>query len=269
MTNYADRMIWQSTPCLHGEFCWHELNTRDAAGSTAFYSALLNATATTIPMPHGDYTMLAIGSHTLMGIMPISATSPADAQAHWVGSIAVDDIELTTARAAELGATVRVPVTQGSIGRSSVISDPTGAVCALFQADPGKTDGMNEHGPGAVVWNHLVTADPARAVEFYSALLGWESELPPDGGADGARRMNAHGRSVAGIMPTSHPEDRSAWLTFICVERIEEAARTAVQLGATALTEVFGFPSIGAVMVLRDPQGASFCLLEPAQRGEA
>jgi predicted enzyme related to lactoylglutathione lyase len=115
----------------------------------------------------------------------------------------------------------------------------------------------------------LVTADPARAVEFYSALLGWESELPPDGGVDGARRMNAHGRSVAGIMPTSHPEDRSAWLTFICVERIEEAARTAVQLGATALTDVVGFPSIGSVMVLRDPQGATFCVVEPAQRGEA
>lgn len=106
-------MIWQSTPCLHGEFCWHELNTRDADGSTAFYATLLNATATTIPMPHGDYTMLAIGSHTLMGIMPISAASPADVQAHWVGSIAVDDIELMTARAAELGATVRVPVMQG------------------------------------------------------------------------------------------------------------------------------------------------------------
>ena len=108
-------MTWHSTPCLHGEFCWHDLNTRDAAGSTAFYSALLNASATAIPMPHGDYTMLTIGSHTLMGMMPINATAAADVQAHWVGYIAVDDIELMTARAAELGATVRTPVTQGSM----------------------------------------------------------------------------------------------------------------------------------------------------------
>ena len=256
-------MTWRSTPCLHGEFCWHEVNTRDAEGSAAFYSALLNATASAIPMPHGNYTMVAIGSHTVLGIMPISPATPPEVQAHWVGYIAVDDIDQSTARAAELGATVHSPVTQGSLGRWSLITDPTGAAFALFQGDPEKTDGKNNFGPGAVVWTHLVTPDPARAVEFYSALLGWTSELPPDGGADGARRMNAHDRSVAGIMPTSHPDDRAAWLAFIEVERIEDAARTAVQLGATALTEVFGFPSIGAVMVLKDPQGATVCVLQP------
>lgn len=263
--NYAHRMTWRSTPCLHGDFCWHEVNTRDAAGSTAFYSALLNATASTIPMPHGDYNMLAIGSHTVLGIMHMSETAPPDVQAHCLGYIAVDDIEQATASAAKLGGTVRVPVMQGSIGRWSLIADPTGAAFALFQADPGKTDGMTDHGPGAIIWNHLVTPDPARAVEFYCALLGWESELPPDGGADGARRMNANGRSVAGIMPAAHPDDRAAWLAFIEVERMEDAARTAIQLGAKALTEVIGFPSIGSVMVLKDPQGATICVVEPVE----
>ena len=266
--NYPPSMNWRTTPCLHGEFCWHEVSTGDVEGSTAFYAPLLNAKATAIPMPNGNSTLLAIGSHPVLGITPSREATPLDIQAHWVGYIAVDDIDQATARAAELGATVRSPVTQGAIGRWSLITDPTGAAFALFQADPEKTDGKNNFGPGAVVWNHLVTPDPARAVEFYSALLGWTSELPPDGGDDGARRMNAYDRSVAGVMPTSHPDDRAAWLPFIEVERIEDAARTAVQLGATALTEVFGFPSIGAVMVLKDPQGATVCVLEPAKREE-
>ena len=256
-------MEWRTQPCLHGEFCWHEVNTRDPAGTVAFYRSLLSAETATMPMPHGDYTMLSVDGHTLFGVMPLDGIAPPHVPTHWLGYVAVDDVDASTARAAGLGAKVLVPVMEIPIGRWSLIEHAAGGVAALFQAAPGRTDGTNSFGPGAVGWNQLATPDPAGAVAFWEQLLGWDAALPPDGGADGARRMQAHGRPAAGILRASQDAPYPMWLPFLLVDRLTDALQRAKALGASIRTEPLPVPGIGTAAVIADPQGAIVALGEP------
>jgi uncharacterized protein len=51
--------------------------------------------------------------------------------------IATDDVDATTARAKELGATVHVePTDIPNVGRFSVLQDPAGAAFGLFKGTP-------------------------------------------------------------------------------------------------------------------------------------
>jgi predicted enzyme related to lactoylglutathione lyase len=257
-------MEWTTRPCLHGDFCWHEVNTRDPAGTVGFYGALLGATTTSMPMPHGDYSMLAVDGHTVLGVMPLQGLAPDHVPTHWLGYVAVDDVDATTERAKQLGAQALVEPMDVPIGRWSLVEHPAGGVAALFQADPGKTDGTNSFGPGAVAWNHLATPDVEGAAAFWSGLLGWEAMPSPDGGADGSRRMTAHGRPVAGIMPSATKDDHPGWLAFIAVRDLADSLRRAIALGATQRTEPLPVAGLGTVVVLADPQGALFAIGESA-----
>lgn len=259
-------MEWTTQPCLHGDFCWHEVNTRDPAGTVRFYGELLGATTESMPMPHGDYAMLSVQGHVVFGVMPLEGLAPPHVPTHWLGYVSVTDVDASTALAQRLGATVLVPPMDIPIGRWSLVEHAAGGLAALFQAEPGKTDGTNGFGPGAVGWNQLVTPDVAGAVAFWSELLGWEATLPPDGTASGARRMQSNGRLVAGIMPSAKPDDHPAWLAFILVEHLPEALRRAAALGAVPRTESIPVSGLGTVAVLADPQGALFALAEPAFR---
>jgi uncharacterized protein len=54
---------------------------------------------------------------------------------HWLAYVGVDDVNASTKKARELGAKVVVEVTEvGSYGIMSVITDPTGATLAMWQA---------------------------------------------------------------------------------------------------------------------------------------
>jgi predicted enzyme related to lactoylglutathione lyase len=53
---------------------------------------------------------------------------------HFMTYIAVDDVDMVTQRAGELGAAIlREPMDIPGVGRMSVIKDPTGAVFATFK----------------------------------------------------------------------------------------------------------------------------------------
>lgn len=107
-----------------------ELHTGDLARAKAFYSQLLDWELQDMPMPGGSYTMINVGEGTGGGMMSSPDTPP-----HWLAYIAVDDIAAATEKARSLGATVRQDVVAvGEFGWMSVITDPTGATFALWEA---------------------------------------------------------------------------------------------------------------------------------------
>jgi predicted enzyme related to lactoylglutathione lyase len=56
---------------------------------------------------------------------------------HWLVYIGTDDVDATTARAKELGATIHVePMDIPNVGRFSVLQDPAGAAFGLFKGIP-------------------------------------------------------------------------------------------------------------------------------------
>ena len=58
---------------------------------------------------------------------------------HWLAYVGVDDIEVSTRRAQELGGKMHLGVTKvGDYGWMSVIQDPTGAYFAMWKPAPAK-----------------------------------------------------------------------------------------------------------------------------------
>src|SRR5262245_63233197 len=110
-----------------------ELHTSDLARARQFYTSLFGWTLREVPMPAGasTYTVIDVGGGTGGGMMvnPTPGTP-----SHWMAYVAVDDIEASTKKARDLGATVLQDVTEvGSFGWMSVIADPTGATLAMWK----------------------------------------------------------------------------------------------------------------------------------------
>jgi predicted enzyme related to lactoylglutathione lyase len=114
-----------------------ELHTNDVNRSRTFYSKLFDWKLEDVSMPDGrTYTMIGVGEGTGGGMMkqPMPGTPP-----QWVAYVGVDDIQASTKKAKELGATIVQDVMEvGAYGWMSVISDPTGAVLALWKPKPRK-----------------------------------------------------------------------------------------------------------------------------------
>lgn len=115
-----------------GVHCWNELLTTDANAARAFYTKLLGWTVKEKDMgPAGTYTIFVNNGTDVCGCMKHPAPNAPSA---WMSYIAVDDVDASTKRAAQLGATVCVePQDIPDLGRFSVLTDPTGGTIGLFQ----------------------------------------------------------------------------------------------------------------------------------------
>ena len=113
-----------------------ELHTKDVAKAKKFYGGLFDWKLEDMPMPGGGgaYTMIGVGDGTGGGMMADSSAPP-----HWLAYVGVDDIQASTKRAKELGATILQDVMQvGEFGWMSILRDPTGATLALWKPQPRK-----------------------------------------------------------------------------------------------------------------------------------
>jgi predicted enzyme related to lactoylglutathione lyase len=108
-----------------------ELHTGDLARAKTFYTGLFGWNLQDLPMAGGStYTMINVGEGTGGGMMGDPGTPP-----HWLAYIGVEDAAAATAKAKSLGATVVQDVMEvGDYGWMSVLTDPTGAAFALWQA---------------------------------------------------------------------------------------------------------------------------------------
>lgn len=114
-----------------GSFCWSELNTRDTAAATAFYEAVFGWKAETSTEPM-QYTQFAVDGRSIAGMMDMTGRVPDDVPAHWLVYFGSDDVDAHVATATEAGGQVLVGPMDIPTGRFAVLSDPHGAVFAVF-----------------------------------------------------------------------------------------------------------------------------------------
>ncbi len=112
-----------------------ELATTDVGKAKEFYGALFDWKLEDVPMGPGmTYTLIGVGEGTGGGMMkhPIPGAPSA-----WLAYVLVDDIAASTRKASALGAKVMRDITEvPGMGHFSIITDPTGAVLALWQSKP-------------------------------------------------------------------------------------------------------------------------------------
>jgi uncharacterized protein len=137
------------------------------------------------------------------------------------------------------------------------------ALAAPLRLPPIVRPASQEHHPGKVIFQELVTPDIAAAKRFYGGLFGWSFREIETGGIRYAEAL-MDGRSVAGLMQKEIPAGQHripAWLTFIAVRDVDAAAKTAATNGAKILLEPRMIPERGKEAVFLDPQGAVFAVL--------
>jgi predicted enzyme related to lactoylglutathione lyase len=111
-----------------------ELMTNDVRKAKEFYGKLFKWGFEDIPMDGDTYTMIKVGEGTGGGMLkdPRPGGKPS-----WLAYVLVDDIDKATAQARELGASVmKESVEVPNMGWFSIITDPTGAMLALWEAKP-------------------------------------------------------------------------------------------------------------------------------------
>ena len=255
------------TGYTQGTPSWIDLSTTDTEGALAFYSALFGWVNDPQEMgPDSFYYMQRLRGKAVCGLYgQMEEDTQRGIPSHWTTYITVDSADDAAARAEQAGGTVlAAPFDVFEAGRMAILQDPEGAVFAVWQPK-GHIGSEVRDEPGALVWNEVMSNNPAQAGAFYGAVLGTEfTSAPMD-----YYLLRAGGRSVAGVLQIT-PEMQGClpcWVTYFCVEDADAKAAQAAGLGATILVQPWDVPGEGRVAVLQDPQGAVFNLFQPAPGG--
>lgn len=245
-----------------GRFVWYDLMTTDTEGAKAFYTAITGWKSS--KWAGGDYETWSMGDKGIGGLMVLPEEArAAGAPPHWMGYVAVDDVDATARKAVGLGAKTYVPATDiPDVGRFAVLGDPQGAVFALFSSTM-EGPGPDREGLGHFSWAELNTTDWESAWKFYSDLFGWKPTRSMDMGEFGQYFMfgmdtqqSMGGMSNAATMMHAPPH----WMHYVNVKDVDEAAKLISQKGGKVLNGPMDIPGGDRIAQCMDPQGAVFAI---------
>ena len=246
-----------------GHFCWPELATRDIDSAMAFYGSLFGWGCVDMPTAMGNYILF---KHHGLDVAAAYQMGPQqEAPPHWNAYVAVKNADASAAKAVELGGRVIAgPFNVEGIGRMAFVMDPGGATFALWQS-------IQHFGAGifgesnSLCWTELMTRDPEQATAFYSGLFRWEPEAKESDELEYTEWW-LHGTAVGGMITmdrAAFDDMPSQWMSYFAVDDCDAKAAAAKTLGAIVLSAPTDIPDIGRFAVIRDPQGAMFCIIKP------
>jgi uncharacterized protein len=245
---------------------WVELSSPDTDAAAEFYGELMGWSATEPGQAEtGGYRMFQRDGKNVAGLMGHMQEGQPTA---WSTYVSVADAAATAAKVEAAGGTVMIgPMDVMDIGRMALFADPTGAVFGVWQP---KTftgaDLVNE--PGSFCWNEVLTRDADAGKAFYPAVFGWDARRPGFEGAPETYTVwELDGKPVGGMMQMTDAyfpaEIPPHWGVVFAVADCDGTVAKARALGATVMNEPMDMP-IGRFAGLRDLQGASFTVMQPA-----
>lgn len=254
-----------------GVTSWVDTEQPDVDAALHFYGGLFGWTFTDAMPPNapGRYVIAQLDGRD------VGAVGSADGPPTWNTYVATDDGDATTARLAELGATVVAETADaGPGGRLAILRDPEGAELRLWQARR-RLGVQQTNVPGSWNFSDLHTADPAAAQRFYGPGLGWvfadlgyaiaiqvpgygdhlESTVDPEIRTRQASAPPGFADVIGALAPLGDGEVPHWHVTFTVADR-DAAADRATRLGATVASVAESDWTRTAT--LSDPQGAVF-----------
>jgi predicted enzyme related to lactoylglutathione lyase len=245
----------------HGVPSWIDIGVADFDTAAAFYTGLFGW-----EIPEGDeatgfYRSVTLDGKVVVGMSPMQMTP---GPPFWTTYVNVDSADDVAAKVTDAGGQVLMPpMDVMDFGRMAILADPTGAAIGLWQpkSHPG-AEVTNE--PGTYCWSELITNDLDAASGFYAAVLGWEARTSE--GDMPYTEFQVGGQSVAGMMarpPAMPAMVPNFWGVYFAVADLQASLAKALELGATAMTDVIDTPA-GPVVPLADPTGAALNLIQLA-----
>jgi len=122
-----------------GKVWWNELNTRDVAGSKAFYGNVIGWKFEEMDMgENGTYNIAKHGEGSAGGIFPMTGPQFDGLPQHWMVYFAVDDVAATCAAVkANMGSVKQEPFDVPNFGRIAICIDPSGGAFGIIKpAEP-------------------------------------------------------------------------------------------------------------------------------------
>jgi len=255
---------------IRGRFIWHELMTTDTDAAGKFYSSIIPWKTEPSGMP--SYTIWMSGKNRAGGLMALQDTDAAGTPPHWLIYIGTADVDATVEAAQRLGGKVLKGGTDiPNVGRFAVLLDPQGATFALFTPAPGSGDGASAGGEvGDFTWHELATTDADGALRFYSELFGWNKGASHDMGAMGIYQLISHGgQDVGGMYKARDASVPPSWLSYVRVADAAKAATAAKNGGGRILHGPAEVPGGSWIVMLLDPQGGAFAVVEAPKAAKA
>jgi uncharacterized protein len=114
---------------------------------------------------------------------------------------------------------------------------------------------------GRFVWHDHISSDVEKAKSFYSDLFGWTTETFQAGTME-YPMISAGGKQHGGFGPAPSGVP-SHWMGHVRVEDADETAAQAEAAGGKIVAPAMDIPEVGRMVVIADPQGATFSVFAP------
>ena len=193
---------------------WLDLGVTDLDAAKKYYGTVFG----------WDFADGPLGTMCLLRGLPVAGLRVGDHP--WRVHLATDDCDVTTKAVAEAGGViVEAPHEVGDLGRAALAVDSVGVTFGLWQgrAFPGCRL-VNE--PNTLVRNDLVTAEPTKARDFYTAAFDFTLDGNPDlPDFDFTFLRRPDGYEIGGILGL--PGATSAWATTFEVADTDATVATA------------------------------------------
>jgi predicted enzyme related to lactoylglutathione lyase len=245
-----------------GRPLWYELMTTDTAAADRFYSNVIGWTSRPFPESPQPYTTFQSGERPVAGMLQ----TPPDLKAppFWAMYVGVTRIEDAAAHIERRGGRSCSPVIDvPTVGRMQMMLDPQGAAFYIYEPAKGPVYPEGEAGVGEGSWHELMTTDAAAALEFYTAVFGWQPSETMDMGPMGKYYMFNRPHGMIGGMMNKPPEMSSVpnnWQIYFLVPDITSAVERVTAGGGKILNGPVEVPGGDMVVNAMDPQGAAFSL---------
>jgi uncharacterized protein len=229
---------------LPGSPAWLDLNATDLDGAADFYRSVFGWDYEPLS---AEYGLLRQDGRTVAALGRLAPSKTVG----WCVYYNTADAESLLAEVDGAGGVSQPAVSAFGTGFLSVCQDPISVEFGLWQ--PGdQIRGLElVSAPGALVWVELHAAAPAKALEFYRALLGWTSKMTTHWGRvrlfpDGTDLDSAFGGATQ--LRPGHP---AHWLPYFQVTDIEATVAKVIEHGGSTV-----YPPTNDIAWLRDPSGA-------------
>lgn len=243
-------------------FVWFEYLSDEAAAARRFYGEVLPWTVEEMEMG-GDapYPMIKVGDAGIGGFAPLPRPG---VEPHWVGYLAVDDVDAAAKKVVAGGGKALMDAFDvPTVGRMQPVADPEGGALFLFKG--AGDDAPAAEGPGSFHWNELWADDPEALAAFYQKALGLggESMQMPEGPYC---MLTAGGAPIAGILGKPAAGVPTHWMPYVAVDDADAAVKRAVSGGGEQIGDMHDVQGVGRFGIVKDPQGATLGLIKPAAK---
>ncbi len=120
---------------------------------------------------------------------------------------------------------------------------------------------------GTFSWADCISTDAEKAVSFYTALMGWQTQQVPMGPGQVYTFFMQDGQRAAAVGPmppdTAQAGVTSHWANYVTVDAVDALVPQVTALGGTVVTPPMDVFDDGRMMVIQDPTGAAVSLWQP------